>query len=98
GEFSVQAQTGAIWWRTWYTEIYTNNALHALLTIISVLTRCVYLLTHREWNNPIWRAGIIFVPYFLCISFIPWVSHFTVTRHALTITLAFNLVLAMHLR
>jgi hypothetical protein len=98
GEFSVQAETGAIWWRTWYTEIYTNNALHALLTIISVLTQCVYLLTHRAWDNRIWRAGIIFVPYFLCISFIPWVSHFTVTRHALTITLAFNLILAMRRR
>jgi hypothetical protein len=58
------------------------------------LTQCIYLLTHREWTNRIWRVGTIFVPYYLCISYIPWESHFTITRHALPITLAFNLILA----
>lgn len=94
GEFSVDAVCGNIHWRKWYSEFYTNEALHALLTIVSTLTQCIYLLTHREWNNRIWRAGFIFIPYFLCISFISWELHFVVTRHALAITLAFNLILA----
>jgi hypothetical protein len=34
------------------------------------------------------------VAYFSCISFLSWESHFTVTRHALPITLLFNLLLA----
>jgi hypothetical protein len=95
GEFSVHAANGDIAWRTWYSEFLTSEPLHALLTIIATLTQSVYLFTHREWNNRIWRVGAIFVPYFLCISSIPWESHFTITRHALPITLAFNLVLAM---
>jgi hypothetical protein len=33
--------------------------------------------------------------YFSCISFLSWESHFTITRHALPMTLVFNLLLAM---
>lgn len=98
GEISVQAISGEIIWREWYTEFYTNYALHALLTIIATLTQCIYLLTHREWNSRIWRVGVIFVPYFLCINYFAWEDHFTVTRHALAITLAFNLMLALRPR
>lgn len=98
GEFSVHAGNGDIRWSHWYTELFTNEHLHALLTIVAVLTQSVYLFTRREWNNRIWQVGAIFVPYFLCISSIPWESHFTITRHALPITLAFNLVLAMRAR
>ena len=39
--------------------------------------------------------GLAFVPYFSVISYNVWESHFTVTRHALPFTLAFNLVLAL---
>ena len=95
GEFSVHAVNGDIQWSHWYSELYRSEPLHALLTIIATLTQCIYLLTHRDWKNRIWRAGAIFVPYFLCISFISWESHFTITRHALPITLAFNLILVM---
>ncbi len=98
GEFSVHAVNGDIAWRKWYSAFFTSEPLHALLTIIAMLTQSVYLLTHREWNNRIWRVGAIFVPFFFCISSIPWESHFTITRHALPITLAFNLVLAMRAR
>ena len=98
GEFSVAAVDGTIDWRVWYSELFANEALHAVLTIIAVLTQIIYLLTHRAWGNLIWRAGVCFIPYFLCISFIPWESHFTITRHALAITLAFNLILAMRRR
>ena len=98
GEFSVQAASGDINWSEWYTEWYANYTLHALLTIIAILTQCIFLLTHREWDNRFWRTGAIFVPYFLCINYFAWESHFTVTRHALPITLAFNLVLAMRPR
>lgn len=94
GELSVLAPTGAIRWHRWYYEFYKNYELHALLTIISVLTQCLYLVLHRDWEKPLWRMAIVFVPYFLCISFLSWESHFTVTRHALPITLAFNLLLA----
>jgi hypothetical protein len=94
GEFSVHAANGDIQWSHWYSELYRSEPLHALLTIIATLTQCIYLLTHREWTNRIWRVGTIFVPYYLCISYIPWESHFTITRHALPITLAFNLILA----
>ncbi|HWA25256.1 MAG TPA: hypothetical protein VG734_06225 [Lacunisphaera sp.] len=95
GEFSVAAVDGTIDWRDWYTEFYASEALHAVLTIVSVLTQIVYLLTHRNWDNLIWRTGACFIPYFLCISHVSWESHFTITRHALAITLAFNLILAM---
>jgi len=98
GEFSVLASHGQVHWEHWFTEFYTNDILHSLLTIIATLTQCVFLLTHREWGNRVWRMGVLFVPFFLCIGFPSWVSHFTVTRHALPITLAFNLVLAMRPR
>jgi hypothetical protein len=98
GEFSVHAVNGDIAWKTWYSEFFTSEPLHALLTIVAVLTQSIYLFTHRGWENRIWRVGAIFVPFFLCISSIPWERHFTVTRHALPITLAFNLVLAMRAR
>jgi hypothetical protein len=94
GEFSVHAVNGDIHWRQWYSELYRSEPLHALLTIVATLTQCLFLLTHRDWNNRIWRVGAFFIPFFLCIGFPSWESHFTVTRHALPITLAFNLVLA----
>jgi hypothetical protein len=98
GEFSVHAVNGDIHWSRWYSELYSSEPLHALLTIVATLTQCLYLLTHRDWNNRIWRVGAFFIPFFLCIGFPSWESHFTVTRHALPITLAFNLVLAARAR
>jgi hypothetical protein len=98
GEFSVSAVNGDIHWREWYTEFYASKALHALLTVVSILTQCLFLLLHREWQNRLWRVGAVFSLYFLCISFISWTDHFTITRHALPINLAFNLVLAMRAR
>ena len=70
---------------------------HALLTIIAMVTQCLYVFTTPVWKNRIWRVGAVFVPYFLCVSYNVWgqETYFTVTRHALPITLAFNLVLAM---
>ncbi len=94
GEFSVTAVTGKIRWHRLFFEIYKSYDLHALLTIISVVTQSIYLLLHREWKNPLWRWGAVVVVYFSCISFLSWESHFTITRHALPITLVFNLVLA----
>ncbi len=98
GEISARAQHGDIRWSEWYSEFYSSEALNALLTIVSTLTQCVFLLTHREWSNRIWRAGAIFVPYYLCIGYIPWEGDLTGARHALPITLAFNLVLAIRPR
>jgi len=74
--------------------------IHALLTIVATLTQCLYVVTHPEWRNRLWRIGAFFVPYFLCISYQVWEkdSYFTATRHALPIALAFNLVLAMRPR
>lgn len=94
GEFTVTAAYGHIRWRRFFFETYKSYELHALLTIVSVVTQCVYLALHREWGSRLWRLGAVFVPYFLCIGFLSWESHFTVTRHALPITLAFNLLLA----
>jgi len=90
-EFIVAAGHGGIAW----AQFYRDYEFHALLTIIATLTQCFYLLTHREWGNRLWRMAAIFVPLFLCIGYPAWASHFTVTRHALPITLGFNLVLAM---
>ena len=95
GEFSVVAVHGHIRWHRWFFELYKSPELHALLTIVALLTQCVYVLTHRVWENRLWRVGALFVPFFLCIGAPSWESHFTITRHALPITLAFNLLLAM---
>ncbi len=94
GEFTVTAGHGHIRWHRWFFELYKSPELHALLTVVAILTQCVYVLTHRAWENRFWRVAACFVPYFLCIGFPAWESHFTVTRHALPITLAFNLLLA----
>jgi hypothetical protein len=77
--------------------IKRGTEVHALLTIIATLTQCLFVLTHPVWRNRLWRIGAVFVPYFLCVSYQVWAkdSYFTATRHALPITLAFNLVLAM---
>ena len=98
GEFSVRAANGDIAWKAWGSVFFTSEPLHALLTIIATLTQVIYLFTHREWDNRIWRVGAFFALFFLCIGFPSWESHFTITRHALPITLAFNLVLAMRAR
>jgi hypothetical protein len=90
-EFIVMARQGGIEW----SEFYKSYDLHALLTIVATLTQCIYLLTHREWGNRLWRMAAVFVPFFFCIGYPAWASHFTVTRHALPITLGFNLFLAM---
>jgi hypothetical protein len=76
-------------------EAFGSVEVHALLTIIATLTQCLYLVTHPEWKNRLWRVGVAFVPYFFFISSNVWDSHFTVTRHALPFTLAFNLILAL---
>jgi hypothetical protein len=86
---AVIRQGGVDW-----PNFYKSAPVHALLTIIATLTQCIYLLTHREWKNRLWRVGLVFVPLFLCIAYQVWYNHFTVTRHALPITLAFNLLLA----
>ena len=94
GEFSVTAVHGPIRWHRIFFELYKSYDLHALLTIVAVFTQCLYLAVYREWGNRLWRLAAVFVPYFLCIGFLSWESHFTVTRHALPITLVFNLLLA----
>lgn len=91
GEFIAAIRQGNIEW----SQFYRSYELHALLTIIATLTQCIYLLAHRSWENRLWRMAVIFVPFFLCIGYAAWERHFTVTRHALPITLGFNLVLAM---
>lgn len=98
GEFSVKAADGTIHWDQWFHELYTSEALHALLTIVATLTQCLYLFLHRDWENRLWRLGALFALFFLCIGFPAWQSHFTVTRHALPVTLAFNLLLAIRPR
>jgi hypothetical protein len=95
GEFSVKAASGRIRWHRLFFEIYKSYDLHALLTIIAVMTQSVYILLHRNWRDSLWRWGAVTAVYFACISFLSWESHFTVTRHALPITLVFNLLLAM---
>jgi hypothetical protein len=94
GEFSVTAVTGSIRWHRWWFELYKSYDLHALLTIISVLTQVVYLALHRAWHDRLWRWGAVVAVYFLCIGSLSWDGHFTVTRHALPMTLVFNLLLA----
>ncbi len=95
GEFTVTASHGSIRWNRLFFELYKSYELHGLLTVISLFTQCVYIATHREWSNRLWRFAAIFVPYFLCIGYLTWEPHFTVTRHALPITFVFNLMLAI---
>ncbi|MDP3073164.1 MAG: hypothetical protein Q8N18_22915 [Opitutaceae bacterium] len=95
GELSVTLTHGPIRWHRWWHEFYKSYELHALLTIIAVVTQSVYVVLHREWRNPIWRWAAVATLYFSCISFLSWESHFTITRHALPITLGFNLLLAL---
>ncbi len=95
GEFSVTAFHGPIRWHRLFFEFYKSYDLHAVLTIVSVVTQSVYVVLHRDWKSPIWRFGAVAAVYFSCISFLSWESHFTITRHALPITLAFNLLLAL---
>jgi hypothetical protein len=90
GEVIAVIREGGIDW----PHFYKSTPLHALLTIVATLTQCLYLVTHREWKNRLWRVAIVFIPLFLCIAYQVWYSHFTVTRHVLPITLAFNLLLA----
>ncbi len=94
GEFSVTAVHGPIRWKKWYYELYKSYDLHAVLTIVSVVTQSIYIALHREWRSPLWRWGAVTVVYFSCITFFSWESHFTITRHALPMTLLFNLLLA----
>jgi hypothetical protein len=94
GEFSVTAVHGPIRWHRWFFEIYKSYDLHALLTIISVVTQIIFVAVNRHWRDPLWRWGAVVAVYFACISFLSWESHFTITRHALPMTLVFNLILA----
>ncbi len=93
-EFTVTARNGPIRWHRWLFELYKSYDLHALLTIVAVLTQSLYIVLHRDWKSALWRWGAVVVIYFSCISFLSWESHFTITRHALPMTLLFNLLLA----
>ncbi len=95
GELSVTIPHGQFRWHRWWYELYKSYDLHALLTIIATVTQIVFVVLHREWRNPLWRWAAVTAVYFSCISFLSWESHFTVTRHALPLTLGFNLLLAM---
>lgn len=95
GELSVTIPHGQIRWHRWWFELYKSYDLHALLTIVATLTQIVYVALHRDWRNPFWRWAAVTALYFSCISFLSWESHFTITRHALPMTLGFNLLLAM---
>jgi hypothetical protein len=94
GQFTVTAVHGPIRWHRLFFELYKSYDLHAVLTIVAVMTQSVYVVLHRDWRDPLWRWGAVTVLYFSCISFLSWESHFTITRHALPITLLFNLLLA----
>lgn len=94
GELSVTLPHGPVRWHRWFFELYKSYTLHGLLTIVSLLTQCIYLVLHREWHNRLWRLAAVVVVYFLCIGYLSWEPHFTVTRHALPITFVFNLLLA----
>jgi hypothetical protein len=85
---------GPVRWDRWYFELYKSYVLHAIVTIIALITQTVFLALHREWRDPLWRWAAVVVVYFWCISFLSWEEHFTITRHALPITLVFNLLLA----
>ena len=54
----------------------------------------MFVAVNRNWRDPLWRWGAVVAAYFSCISFLSWESHFTITRHALPITLLFNVLLA----
>jgi hypothetical protein len=95
GEFSVTAVNGPIRWHRFFFELYKSYDLHVVLTIISVITQTIFIALHRQWRNPLWLWGAVTAAYFSCISFLSWESHFTITRHALPMTLVFNLLLAM---
>ncbi len=88
-EGSVIRREGIHWIRS-----YRNYELHALLTIVSTLTQCFYLVRHPAWGSRLWRMAMPFALLFVCISGLAWEDHFTVTRHALPFTLAFNALLA----
>jgi hypothetical protein len=94
GEFSVTAGHGSIRWHRWPFELYKSYELHSVLTMISVVTQIVFVAVNRNWRDPLWRWGAVVAAYFSCISFLSWESHFTITRHALPITLLFNVLLA----
>jgi hypothetical protein len=95
GEFSVTAVHGPIRWHRFFFELYKSYDLHVVLTIVSVVTQTIFIALHRQWRNPLWLWGAVTAAYFSCISFLSWESHFTITRHALPMTLVFNLLLAM---
>lgn len=94
GEFSVTAVHGSIRWHRFFFELYKSYELHAVLTMISVVTQIVFVAVNRNWRDPLWRWGAVVAVYFSCISFLSWESHFTITRHALPLTLLFNVLLA----
>lgn len=92
-EAAAAARRGELVW----TEFYRRGTeAHAMLTVVAVLAQCLYVATHPQWKDRLWRVAALFIPFFLCISSNVWASYsyFTVTRHALPITLAFNLALA----
>jgi hypothetical protein len=90
GELAAVARGGGIHW----LRVYRTDAFREFLAIVAIVTQCAYLLIHREWENRLWRLGAVFIPYLLCIGQAVWLDHITITRHALPVTLAFNVLLA----
>ena len=93
GEVAGAAGQGKIVW----SQFYKSEPVHAVLTILSVLTQSAYLLAYPQWKNRLWRVAVAFVPASSFASAIrSGPATFTVTRQALLpITLGFNLILAM---
>jgi hypothetical protein len=89
------------WFRAWQTAFgdlraagWTHPARHNLLVLAALTTQAGYLLWIRRWRDAWWRVGIAYGALMLSLHAVVWEGYpGAMTRIALPLTLAFNLLL-----
>jgi hypothetical protein len=75
-------------------EGWGSFARFSLMALVALSTQAVVLLWMRDWRNPWWRLGFMYVGLMLIVGQAVWEGHpGAVSRVVIPMTLAFNVLL-----
>lgn len=75
-------------------DLYSDEPLHELLTIGSLVAQGIYLLLRRDLASPVWRTGAVYLALGCVLGPAVWEGGGAAARVLLPMTLCFYLLLA----
>ena len=73
---------------------WASAARFSLLSQVALTTRACWLLTHRQWSNPWWRTGAVYLALASVLGTAGWEGEpGAIARVGLPLTFAFNVLL-----